>query len=69
MAVCYEPLDESLRLSAVTRCKIMKLKDKGGFELAASRHVGECWNMVWTRKFDEGLSKNKYGLVFVESKT
>ena len=40
---CYKPLDESARLSAVNRRKIMKLKDKGSLELAFSRHVGECW--------------------------
>ena len=25
--------------------------------------------MDWTRKFDESLSKNKYGPAFIESKT
>ena len=41
----YGPLDESARLSAVAQRKIIKLKDKGSFELTFSRHVGECWSM------------------------
>ena len=65
----YEPLGESARLSAMTRREIMKHRDKGSFELASSRHADEFWYMDWTHKFDESLSRNKYGLVFVESET
>ena len=69
MPPSYEPLDESVRLSAVRRRAIMKLKDQGSFEFASSRHVGESWFMDWTRNFDTGLSKNKCSLVFVKAKT
>ena len=69
VTACYEPLDKSARLSAVARRKTTKLKDKGSLELTSSHHVGECWYMDSTRKFDESLSRNKWGLVLVESKT
>ena len=65
----YEYLNESARLYAVTRRKIMKLKDEDSHALSALRNMGGCWYMDWTRKFDGGPSKNKYGLVFVESRT
>ena len=65
----YGPLDESVRLSALTRCRIMKPKDEYSHALSAKMDVGECWYMDWTRKFDESLNRNKYGLVFVNSKT
>ena len=64
--VCYVPLDKSVRLSAATRRKTMELRDKGSIGFAFSRHVGECWYMDWTRRFDESPSKNKGGLVFPE---
>ena len=45
----YEPLDESVRFSAVTRRKIMKLKDEDSHALSAQINAGECWCMDWTR--------------------
>ena len=62
-------MDESARLSAVARRKIMKLKDEDSHAPSAKMDAGEFWYMDKTRDFDEGPSKNKYGLVFVESKT
>ena len=47
----------------------MRLRVWGSFELASSRNVGESWYIDWTRNFDTSLGKNKYCLVFVESKT
>ena len=65
----YGTLGESMRLSAVRRRPIMKLRDQGSFELASTRNVGESWYMDWTRNFAESPGKNKLGLAFVESKT
>ena len=69
MPASYEPLGESVRLSAVQRRAIMRLTGQDSFELASARHVGESWYMDFTRNFDTSLGKNNYGLVFVESKT
>ena len=68
MPASYGPLDESVRLAAVRRRAIHKLKDQGSFQLASARRVGESWYMDWTRNFPTGLGKNNYGLDFVESK-
>ena len=58
-----------MRLSVVRKRPIMKLRDHASFELLSSRSVGESRYMDWTRNFAEGRGKNKYGPVFVESKT
>ena len=65
----YEPLDRSMHLSAVWRRMIMKLRAQDSFELASSRNAGESRHMDWTRNFDDSPGRNKYGLVFVDSKT
>ena len=53
----YEPLDESVRPSAVFA--IMGLKDQGSYELASLRLVGESWYMAWRRNFDTSPGRNK----------
>ena len=41
MPAPYEPPDGSVRLSAVRRRSIMRLKDRESLVLASARHVGE----------------------------